>query len=86
MGPLVDPYSATIIVTNTIHSVVPRAITSAYYPNLLLSPDPYALPRTSPSGPYLLPYFIPDTIPPPSKLSSVPPSKELYKYTIYYLY
>ena len=44
------------------HIVPPSAIPSADSTNLLLSPDTYVLPSTSPSGTYLLPSLIPDTV------------------------
>ena len=63
--------------------VSPIIIPSAGSSNILLSPVPYVIPNHSPSGPYILPYYIPDTILSPSNVSSMSPSKELYEPTIY---
>ena len=53
-GPLLDP--------TTAYNILPNAIPIADDPNMLLSPDTYLLPITSPSGPYIFPYCIPDTV------------------------
>ena len=50
LGPILDPTYAP--------SVVPSAIPSSDSPHILLYLYPYILPRTSPSGTYLLPYSI----------------------------
>ena len=68
--------------TNYSPSVVPSAIPSSDSKNIFIYPDPYVIPNHSPSGPYIFPYFIPDTVFPPSNLSSMSPSKELSDYTI----
>ena len=50
------------LVPTSDHCVFPSDIPSYGSPNMLLHPDPYVLPNRSPSGIYLLPYFITDTV------------------------
>ena len=75
-----DPTSAPCVLPSAIPSTGPSTIPGTDLTNIFLSPVPYAIPNHSPSGPYLLPYFIPDTVFSPSDLSSMSPSKELYKH------
>ena len=56
------PTSDPCVFPSTIPSTVISNIPVTGYPNLLLSPVPYAIPNHSPSGPYLLPSFIKETL------------------------
>ena len=66
----------TLLNPNYAPSVFPSAIPIADYPNLPLSPDPYLLPGTSPSGPYIIPYYILDNVLPPQDCHQYHPQKE----------
>ena len=61
----------------------PSTIPSTCSPNIILSSVIYVIPNHSPSGPYLLPYFIPDTLFTHSNLLPMSPSKELHENTSY---
>ena len=68
VGTLLTPTSDPSVIPDTIPSVFYSIIPSSDYLDLLLSPEQYVLPRTSPSGTYIFLYFIPFTFFTSSKL------------------
>ena len=62
-------------VKTSVPSAYPSTFPSADLPNLFTSSDPCVLTITSPAGPCLMPYFVPDTA--PSRLSSMTPSRDV---------
>ena len=74
VGPILD--------YNYSQIVFPSFITNSNSQNILHCPEQYVLPRSSPSVPYTMTCFIPDTVFFPSDLSSMSPPKELSEDTI----